>query len=222
MEIPSLTIGPIFIQSTYLLWSFGAVVAFLWIISINLYNKKPHGRFFAFEWVQSLLLIAIIWKFSYFLSHPIKAIQSPKTILFLNGGTLGIVLGILVSFVVYIRSIHKSGFSLIYSINLWMSAHFLWVGITQIGFTLGFTVYYTPLWLYGYFVILALSYLFVKNLYHYRVIVNYIQLGLLGWVSYRVFFTTIHLGDLAVWFTFATIVGISLVDYVLNKGREAT
>ncbi|KGP93281.1 hypothetical protein N780_11505 [Pontibacillus chungwhensis BH030062] len=221
MGFPSLTIGPIFIQSTYLIWGLGALVAFLWIIIINIYHKNSHGRFFALEWIQSLLLIAIIWKFSYVLNHPIKAVQSPERMLYLNGGSLGLVLGIVISFIFYTKSIHKAGFSFIYSINLWMSAQLLWLGITQIAFTLGFTVYNTPLWLYGYFVALSLSYFFVKNLYHYRTIVYYTQLTLLGWVVYRVFFTTIHLGDLAVWFSFVMIIGLYYVDYAIKKGREA-
>lgn len=219
MSIPSISIGPIVLQSTYIIWGIGAILAYIWIIILNTIRNNEKSSIYANEWLQSLLLIAIVWKFSYVLIHPLEVAHSPERILFLNGGRLGMGIGIGLSFLIYVKSIHRIGLPVLYSVSLWMAGHFMWIGLTQSVFTLALTIYKAPLWLSGYFIALSLSYVWATHLHQFRSVIHYVQLALGGWVAYKVMFTTLMVDDVMVWISFVFIFGLFYLDYVISKGR---
>jgi hypothetical protein len=92
-------IGPFIIKLSLISVVLSVVFAYL----ITKYRlKTSHVSKLIIEGISNGVIIAfIIWKFSYVIFNPIRAIENPMAILYFSGGSLGSLLGVLTA-IVYI------------------------------------------------------------------------------------------------------------------------
>lgn len=101
-------LGPILIKMSLLITAVSIGLAFV-AVRLRLRDEKPLQKSILELMSSTLLLAFLVWKFSYVLFYPAKAVAQPSSLLYFSGGERGIWLALLAAAVFVVIQIRKQG-----------------------------------------------------------------------------------------------------------------
>ncbi|WP_301171681.1 hypothetical protein [Brevibacillus nitrificans] len=107
MNLPDvIQLGPLLVKMSMLIVVVSIILAFA-AVHFRLREKKELKRTIWEVMSSSLLLAFLVWKFSYVLFYPSKAIEQPASILYFSGGDRGLLLALLAAIVYIAVTVRK-------------------------------------------------------------------------------------------------------------------
>ncbi|MCP8616412.1 hypothetical protein [Salirhabdus salicampi] len=102
------------------------ILTYFWTyLFCNRYNDE-HSSTLPGKWFEAWLIVYAIWKFSYILIHPVKAIENPLTILYFSGGTIGLILGLIVGLLYFFIYTKRKGIQMEFVLSVLLSSAFFY------------------------------------------------------------------------------------------------
>ncbi|MDQ0158920.1 hypothetical protein [Alkalibacillus salilacus] len=167
-------------------------------------DKKPADVIFEYWFV-----FIVIWKLSYFLKKPADLIENPITIIYFDGGNLGLLFGIIALLLYSIRQKRYFRLSYQWQIAWWLLAIIILLGIEQIiSLIYGYSIL-ALLEIIVYMVIVAI-YCFNSNPLDWSQILGTIRWVGINWVLFRVLDNSL---DILI-FEVMTVLAIAVVTYI--------
>jgi len=212
--------GPFLIQGSYIILLVSLIITVLISYVLLTFYKISHKKIIINEWVQSILLVIIIWKFSYILTHPIQAFQYPLRLIYFDGGPVGWIVGVIVAFVVYKKALTKRDIQPPVIQNTFAFSGFIMFGAYQALTTFIYTVFWQEALFGLYYITLASLFFFSERLHSNRSAIRLGQWAVAGWIGHDMISGSIHMNDWTIWGAFVVGVFLLILDFRLDKGSE--
>jgi len=213
-------LGPFLIQGSYIILFISLILSVLMTYGLLTHYHISHKKMILNEWVQSVLMIIIIWKFSYILTHPIEGIQDPLRLIYFDGGAVGWIVGTLVSFILYKKALNKQSIPSEVIPNTFIFSGLVLYGIFQVLYTWIYSLYWVEIGFGLYFVTLAIFFFFSSRLNRYKSSIRIGQWVVAGWIGHDIINRSIHMNDWTLWGAFLTGLFLLILDFRLDKGSE--
>ncbi|MGM8216243.1 hypothetical protein ACLIA0_11795 [Bacillaceae bacterium W0354] len=215
--IDVLKIGPLNIYIPYLLYILVIVLTLFLSYLITRrhlisFNKKPSDLVLEY-WI----LFIVVWKLSYFIYHPGDVVHLVQSIIFFDGGELGIVLGFLlvVTYSYYIS--RKQNILLEYQTLL-----IIFCAIVFIGFVRLISFIYVPNVI---ILVEGIAYLFIaslifnsRNIKNFVAQLKYFRWALIVWVLFRIVLDEIQI--YFIWLLGVIIIAVVILFIEWNDSRK--
>lgn len=213
-------LGPFLVQGSYIIILVSLMIAVIGLFSLLHTYQIPHKKVFLNEWLQCILLAIVTWKFSYILVHPIEGFQNPLRILYFDGGAIGWIVGIVLSFILYRKALAKHHLSFTLALNTFVFAGLWLFGAYQVLSTILYSVYWQNVWFGIFYIGVATFYFFSNRLMNMRSAVRLGQWAVVGWIGHDMINGNIHMNDWTLWGAFGLGVLLLILDFRLDKGSE--
>lgn len=215
-----LSIGPFNIYVPYLLAALSAFVATVWAMALIKYYHLQKGSHIAGEWLQSWIVVILIWKFSYVLIHPIKAFENILSLIYFDGGDLGFYLGTIIAIYLFLKNTKMYQPNPLIRMNLLVSTSLFFLGFYQLIQYFYFDSKGWILLIAGIYS-LSLSVLFLrkKSWMSKIFIIRIGQWFLFGWIGLKVIQKSIYLFDWNIWIAFVLAFLLVGYDFRYSKGE---
>ena len=213
-------LGPFLIQGSYIMILISLITAVIGLVSLLHTYRIPHKKTISNEWIQSILLVIVTWKFSYILVHPIEGIQDPLRLIYFDGGAVGWIVGSGIALLLYAKALAKSDISFTIAVNTFVFGGFLLFGAYNVLTTVFLSIYWQSIWFGIFYIAIAAFYFFSNRLMKLRSALRLGQWAVVGWIGHDMMNGNIHMNDWTLWGAFGLGVLLIVLDFRLDKGSE--
>ncbi|QHE52307.1 hypothetical protein [Pontibacillus sp. HMF3514] len=213
-------LGPFLIQGSYIILLLSLTFSLLITYGLLSHYKLNDKKVILSEWVQSILMIIIIWKFSYILSHPIEGIQDPLRLIYFDGGAVGWIVGVLVAYIFYRKALTKQSIPSEFIQNTFIFSGLILFGAFQVLYIWMYSLYWGDIVFGVYFITLAIFFFFSNRFKSNKSSIRIGQWAVAGWIGHDIINGNIHMNDWTLWGAFLLGITLLVLDFRLIKGSE--
>ncbi|MFC0524998.1 hypothetical protein ACFFGV_15570 [Pontibacillus salicampi] len=217
----TLALGPFVLSAQSFTYILSVLLAMLWLYILQRKHAIVTTQFVPMELAYACTAGVLIWKGSYIILHPIDVFANPLRLIYYNGGTLGIMLGLTSAIGMYYVILRKDSLSTTQLFQLTMSSLLFFVGVYWSASTYIFTIYKEGIVIGIICIFASLSYWFAKNALHNGIFSVRVALSIIPALIFTyIIFHTVHITDWWIWTGFAVWLALYVLDFRVTGKRK--